>query len=66
MITNNERFQKEVKEIVDNRVVSWSFLRWLNEQELKVRSWFIDLLIVYILGKENKLLYSIIYFYNTF
>lgn len=62
MITDNERFKKEVKEIVDNRVVSWSLLRWLNEQEVKVRSWFIDLIILFTLGKENKLLYSVIYF----
>lgn len=62
MITDNERFKKEVKEIVDNRIVSWSLLRWLNEQEVKVRSWFIDLIILFTLGKENKLLYSVIYF----
>ena len=61
MITDNEKFQKEVKNIVDNKIVSHSLLYWLNHQEKKTRSWFIDLILIYILGKENKLLYTVLY-----
>lgn len=61
MITDNEKFKKEVKEIVDNRVVSWAFLNWLNEQEQKVKAFFIDLLIAFLIGRENRFIMSVYY-----
>lgn len=61
MITDNEKVKKEVKEIVDNRVVSWWLLKWLNEQEQKVKEFFIDLLIAFLIGRENKFFMSVYY-----
>lgn len=62
MFTNDTKFKNKIEDIVDNKIVSSALLRELNQQEREIRRFFIDLIIVYVLGKENKLLFSIIYF----
>ena len=62
MITTNLKVKKEIQDLVDNRIVSWGLLKWLNQKEAEVRRTFVDMLIVCTLGNENRLLWSVIYF----
>ena len=38
MITENPKVQKEIKEIVNNRVVSWVFIEYLKKCEREIRA----------------------------
>lgn len=61
MITDNEKVKKEVKDIIDNKVVSWGFLKWLNNKEREIREDIINYIIMLLIGKENKFIMTVIF-----
>ena len=50
MITENPKVRKEIKEIVDNRVVSWAFIEYLKHCEREIRARIIHSIIELTLG----------------
>lgn len=50
MITENPKVQKEIKEIVNNRVVSWVFIEYLKKCEREIRARIIHSIIELTLG----------------
>lgn len=46
----NQKIEKEIKEIVDNRVVSWVFIEYLKHCEREIRAEIIRRLILYTVG----------------
>lgn len=60
MITENPKVQKEIKEIVDNRVVSWVFIEYLKKCEREIRARIIYSIIEFTLG--SMFAYKIISF----
>ena len=60
MITENPKVQKEIKEIVNNRVVSWVFIEYLKKCEREIRARIIHSIIELTLG--SMFAYKIISF----
>ena len=50
MITENPKVQKAIKEIVNNRVVSWVFIEYLKKCEREIRARIIHSIIELTLG----------------
>lgn len=46
----NKKIENEIKEIVDNRVVSWVFIEYLKHCEREIRAEIIRKLILYTVG----------------
>ena len=64
MITENPRVKKEVEQALDNKIVSYAFLRWLNEQERQARAAVLGTILSLTFGQGfgGKLVYSVISF----
>lgn len=46
----NQKIEKEIKEIVDNKVVSWAFIEYLKSCESKIRAQIVKKIILSTVG----------------